>query len=239
MALTTDSVSEFAKYVDKNARVLEVGCGDGFALNVLKKLNFTGVTGCDINPEKIGVAVRHGHAVSVQDAHQLGFQSSRFAAVYCAHTLEHTYDGPLALKEIYRVLIPGGLVFIIVPDHTGLYGEISKIADFIPSFEKRDIDYFERLAFKRSGRQSDFPRNQYPMTMKLLLRKVIDSGFEVQTVSRILRDGPELWLIATKPISGTIPTESIIVREYCKRNHLHEIFQRIIRRIFNAFCFSS
>jgi ubiquinone/menaquinone biosynthesis C-methylase UbiE len=41
-----------------------------------------------------------------------------FDAVYCQHCLEHLYyhEVPVALSEFYRVLRPGGIVFIGVPD---------------------------------------------------------------------------------------------------------------------------
>lgn len=41
-----------------------------------------------------------------------------FAAVYTCHALEHLYPGdvPVALGEFHRVLKPGGLAYVIVPD---------------------------------------------------------------------------------------------------------------------------
>jgi len=53
--------------------------------------------------------------------------NSTVDAVYCAHNLEHVADHevPLALSEFYRVLKPGGKVFIEVPD-------VQSVAEAIP-----------------------------------------------------------------------------------------------------------
>ena len=45
-----------------------------------------------------------------------------FDRIYCSHALEHLYqdDVAVALKEFYRVLVPGGAVIIFVPDLEGV-----------------------------------------------------------------------------------------------------------------------
>ena len=86
MALTRDSVNEFAKYVDKKSRILEIGCGDGYSLSILKKAGYDFVAGCDINHEKLRVAVSYGETVSVQDAHELGYPDNTFEAIFDRRT---------------------------------------------------------------------------------------------------------------------------------------------------------
>ena len=45
-----------------------------------------------------------------------------FSTVYCSHALEHLYphEVPIALGNFYRVLRPGGVVVILVPDLEGV-----------------------------------------------------------------------------------------------------------------------
>src|ERR1700761_9647650 len=66
----------------------------------------------DINP---GPSVDH-----VSDAGNLGlFPNDTFAEVYASHVLEHfDYTGSLmaALKEWIRVMVPGGKLYVSVPD---------------------------------------------------------------------------------------------------------------------------
>ncbi|RLB00319.1 MAG: hypothetical protein DRG83_11710 [Deltaproteobacteria bacterium] len=83
MALVQDSIQEFCKYVPLNYYILEIGCGDGYSLDLLKAKGYRKLIGCDINLTKLKTASSFGHIVVVQDAHSLGFRSEVFDAVYC------------------------------------------------------------------------------------------------------------------------------------------------------------
>ena len=49
------------------------------------------------------------------DIHQMPFTENQFDVVLCNHVLEHVHDDILALKEIKRVLKPGGWAILLVP----------------------------------------------------------------------------------------------------------------------------
>jgi SAM-dependent methyltransferase len=71
------------------------------------------VTRLDIDPET------HPDIVaSMTDMGAIG----PFSAVYCSHALEHLYphDVPTALAEFRRVLVPGGVAVVVVPDLEGV-----------------------------------------------------------------------------------------------------------------------
>lgn len=55
------------------------------------------------------------HPDIVGDIHQLPFADSSLDAVICLAVLEHVEEPAKAMKEIYRVLKPGGYAFIYVP----------------------------------------------------------------------------------------------------------------------------
>lgn len=198
-ALAEDSILEFRKFAPEQHNVLEIGCGDGYALDVLANNRYKQVMGCDINFSKLQIACSFGNIVSMQDVHSLGFQSAVFDAVYCTHTLEHTHNGYHAVQEIFRILRPGGLLFVIVPDHAYYYGETFVEPDEVIPIEQRDLGIFEDILFERHGFRADSPRNQFPFTMKTLLAVILESGFELQYTARVDRYGTELWAIATKP----------------------------------------
>lgn len=52
--------------------------------------------------------------IDVTDLHQ--FVDESFDAVICNHVLEHVPDDRTAMKEIWRVLAPGGWAMLLVPD---------------------------------------------------------------------------------------------------------------------------
>ena len=49
------------------------------------------------------------------DIHQIPFEQNRFDVVLCNHVLEHVRDDIQAMKEIYRVLKPGGFAIMQIP----------------------------------------------------------------------------------------------------------------------------
>jgi SAM-dependent methyltransferase len=49
------------------------------------------------------------------DIHQIPFEANRFNMVLCNHVLEHVQDDIQAMREIHRVLKPGGFAILQVP----------------------------------------------------------------------------------------------------------------------------
>lgn len=75
-----------------------------------------GAGGRQIAPNVIGVdfiPFENTHAVS--DIHHLAFSGESADAVFCTGTLEHVENPSQAMKEIFRVLKPGGFVHLEVP----------------------------------------------------------------------------------------------------------------------------
>jgi len=139
------------------------------------------------------------------------------------------YDGYQALHEIFRVLRPGGLLFVIVPDHEPLYGDTYVEPQQVVPLGERPLLYFEDILFRRKGIRSPTPRNQFPFTMKLLLATLIKTGFDIHCVARIARNGPELWALATKPDPNKNYIEPLISRIWLNYPSLFKI--NILKKI--------
>ena len=59
--------------------------------------------------------IEPGRAKFVVDITDICFPENKFDYIICSHVLEHIVDDITALKELYRVLKPGGTAYLSVP----------------------------------------------------------------------------------------------------------------------------
>lgn len=100
---------------DARRRLLDVGCGDGEALTVLRDLGWS-VTGVDLDPKAVDTAKRLGLDVRLGDLASAAFFEDSFDAICSSHGIEHVHDPLAFLAESRRVLRPGGRVVAVTPN---------------------------------------------------------------------------------------------------------------------------
>jgi len=104
-------LEKISKYIKKEDRVLEIGCGSG---NLLKLLNSKNIYGLDISPKMIEFCkktIPHGTFIS-GDAENLPYENNSFDKVIISEVLYYLPDIEKALKEANRVLKKEGLLLI-------------------------------------------------------------------------------------------------------------------------------
>src|SRR6202163_3529644 len=95
--------------VPADARVLDVGCGSGWARRLLAGLAPNGrVTGINISDEMITLARESSRTspnvdFEIASAEQLPFNDGEFTHAFSMESLYYYRDIPRALKEIHRV----------------------------------------------------------------------------------------------------------------------------------------
>ena len=110
-----------------NGRVLDIGCADGmFSKVIFDKTGARQYLGMDVLKSSVDWANKHwaknkGMKFIVGDAHNLNFKNSTFDAVVALEVLEHVADPVAVLKEVKRVLRPGGYGVFLVPSDNDLF----------------------------------------------------------------------------------------------------------------------
>jgi len=107
--------------IPPDARVLDVGCGSGWATRLIAEKALNGlVVGIDISDEMVRLAADTSKAFSnvefrVASAEKLPFADGEFTRAFSMESLYYYADMLSAMKEIKRVLAAGG-VFVTVVD---------------------------------------------------------------------------------------------------------------------------
>jgi ubiquinone/menaquinone biosynthesis C-methylase UbiE len=92
-------------------RILEIGCGNGWNMSRFAQYGRPSM-GLDAVPERVTLAATHGPAL-LADGLQLPFAAGSLDMVYIQHVLHHIGDVQRALSEVWRVLRPGGVLFLV------------------------------------------------------------------------------------------------------------------------------
>ena len=100
------------RYSDK---VLDVGCGNGFVSSLYPNFDITGI---DISD---GMLERNPYVWKKAPAEAIPFEDNHFDFVVCRSLLHHLDDPKIGLKEMVRVLKPGGQFVCWDPNHNALY----------------------------------------------------------------------------------------------------------------------
>lgn len=122
---TADEAAAFLlDRLERGTRVLDIGCGPGsITVGLAAHIGASGsVVGIDNSEETIAIATAsHGEVANVTfetaSAYSLPFADASFDVAYGHQVLQHLADPIAALREVNRVLRPGGLVAVREADY--------------------------------------------------------------------------------------------------------------------------
>jgi len=107
------------EFYSRDVRFLDVGCSTGRVLQLARTMGFSAV-GLDYSAwatkhcAQLGFETRQGSLLGQWEAGEL------FDVVHCSHTIEHVPDPVAYLREMFRLLKPGGQVMIAMPNYASL-----------------------------------------------------------------------------------------------------------------------
>jgi SAM-dependent methyltransferase len=148
----------FIKALPQNARVLDVGCGAGKTIRVIKTFRpDVTILGTDISD--VRAILPHDVEFTQGSAEDLGtmYPAESFDAVICQHLIEHLIF-PMPLTEgILKVLKPGGMLFIETPNWTRMF---APFAHFFFFNDYTHVHIYTPFSLRRLLLEFEFTVNQ-------------------------------------------------------------------------------
>jgi SAM-dependent methyltransferase len=101
-------------FISAGDRVLDVGCGQGLALEHFRSLGMDAV-GTALGSEDVAACRSKGFEVHELDQNFMDYPDASFDLLWCRHVLEHSVAPLFTLSEYHRLVKPQGLIYIEVP----------------------------------------------------------------------------------------------------------------------------
>jgi SAM-dependent methyltransferase len=176
------------------ARILDAGCGSGGLIRRLSAVEPAWTwTGLDVSPLACELARTRCRAeIHEASVTALPFPDGMFDAVVSADVLYHVEDDAAALREIARVLRPGGVAVINVPAHRWLWSYHDVATHSKRRYERQELRAKLVAAGLAAVRLTHW--NMLPLPLLIVRRKLLPAprgGSDVQLypapVERVFR----------------------------------------------------
>jgi len=125
---------------DRRRRVLDIGCGTGFNIEQLRARGFEKVVGLDVSNDAIAYARSRGLRALVRgDGARLPFADAAFDLVLALDLIEHLEDDGEALRDMARVLAPGGRLLVFTPAYRFLWSLQDDVSHHFRRYTSREL----------------------------------------------------------------------------------------------------
>ncbi|MBK7977618.1 MAG: class I SAM-dependent methyltransferase [Deltaproteobacteria bacterium] len=182
-----------------NARILDVGCGDGFHLDLLREYGRPTWRLMGVDPSSLAVeaARRRGLDVRLARVEEIPVPDGGVDLVLLIQTIEHLAEPGAALVAIRRALAPGGRL-VVVTDNT----------------DSPDFTLFRR----RHWGGYHFPRHFCLFAPRPLTRLAAASGLHVESLTTIV--SPVNWVYSIHNLLADHGAPEAMVRFFTLRSPL-------------------
>jgi len=120
-------LTQAEELIQGKGKLLDIGAGRGELLRAARNAGWE-VEGIEPSSQFAQVAADYsGARIRSEPLEQCGFPDGSFDCVVLAAVLEHLHNPDETVREIARILRPGGVVFLDVPNEHGLYFKIGNL----------------------------------------------------------------------------------------------------------------
>lgn len=184
---------KWCRTLSPGSRILDVGCGDGFHLDLLREFGSPGwvLEGVDASQWAVDAGRARGLTIHLGTVQEVTLPRGSYDLALLIATIEHVDDPPAVLAAVRSLLRPGGRV-LVVTDNTDTW-----------SF---------RLFKNRHWGGYHFPRHWNLFAEGSLRRLATDTGFEVEHLSTIL--SPVNWTYSIHNLLVDLGAPSWLVNRF-------------------------
>ncbi|MEU6063257.1 class I SAM-dependent methyltransferase [Streptomyces sp. NPDC047082] len=155
---------EIVQVVPESARnVLELGCAAGAMGSAIKQRQNCNYIGIEMNSDAAAVAARSLDAVLVGDVETgpLPLPDQSVDCIVCADVLEHLADPWRMLRELRRIIQPGGTIVVSVPNIQNVdivQALVNGRWDYLDAgiLDRTHLRFFTRSTFEEALIRADF-----------------------------------------------------------------------------------
>lgn len=141
--------------ISNNALICDLGCGKGGFLEYLRQLGFLQLRAVEVDPRCVDFARRtYGIDARQGSTDAIPFSNESIEVIVAAQVMEHIGDVRRSFGECWRVLKPGGLLLIEVPD-ASRYAE-TRLHDFAWVALMEHVNHFTPKTMERMLQNSGF-----------------------------------------------------------------------------------
>lgn len=116
--LTSDVVDlmlpQFLELCPKEYRILDLGCGSGYALEKMRELGYDNVEGLTLDDTDKGIVEEKGFKVHQVDFNFTGWENE-WDAIWMRHVLEHSPFPFFTIYQLNKMLKLNGLLYVEMP----------------------------------------------------------------------------------------------------------------------------
>jgi len=195
--------SKLVKKLVKKGRILEIGSGHGFFLEMMEKQGYK-MTGIEISREKRKIArqITRCQVLNVDINNEIP-HFKPFDAIVMFHVIEHIIDPNNFLKNIRNFLKSKGKIIIEVPNSDDFQIKLNQSYNRF-YWQRAHISYFT------------------PSVLKSLLKKIGFNNIKIQGIQRYSIENMFNWKIKGKPQlkkpTYNLPKEYFFLEKFYKKN---------------------
>ncbi len=176
------------------ARILDAGCGSG--RNMVELARHGTVTGVELSETSVRLARERGAGEVIEGSVlEMPFAADSFELAASLDVIEHLEDDLAALRELRRVVAPGGALLITVPAYQWLWSGHDEINHHHRRYTRRTLQRVAQQAGWEPVRTTYFNSLLLPVAIALRVLERFSSKTTESSLDLWIPPPPLNWLL--------------------------------------------